>query len=390
MVVARLAFRRKFSVLAIAALSIAAACSLFNPLDEYGPPKTKSSEAGNTLDGGDGNGETGGESCVKAKWPSRPTTDNGGADLGDIILALETISIGGSADAGSIATSGYDLDNTCTCPDKPSCVPAQDASATAACDLEGGIDSNGTVLLEGFIRLGNLEVDTYKRVREGKRGLLFRVRHWNGGEDDTKVELAVFLTSGTEKDVATNENKIPLRDGTDKWTLDPNSLVGGGPTEPGQPYIPNFVDTNAYVAGGVLVASIDFPLSFSDLILNLTGSVVTAKIARRDGIYHLDDGRIVGRWATDKLLTVLDTVKDPYVPGAGLCGDSGLYRDLKKRICNGVDILSDPSRDHTNVTCDALSIVSTFTAGQALFGGVVAKGPGDHFCGADYSDDCSR
>jgi hypothetical protein len=383
------AYRRKFRIVAIAALSIAAACSLFNPLDDYGPPKAKSNEAGNTPDGGD-NGETGGGTCVKAKWPPRPGADNGGADLGDVIFALETISIGGSADAGSIATAGYDLDNSCTCPDKPSCLPAPDAGPSVLCDLDGGIDSNGTILLEGFIRLGNLEVDTFKRVREGKKGLLFRIRHWNGGADDTKVELAVFLTSGTEKDTTTNDNKVPLRDGTDKWSLDPDSLVGGGPTEPGQPLIPNFVDTNAYVTSGVLVANIDFPLSFSDLILDLTGSVLTAKVTRRDGIYHLDDGRLVGRWATRKLLTVLDTVKDPYVAGAGLCGDSGLYRDLKKRICGGVDVVADPTRDHTDVACDALSITSTFSAGQAQFGPIVPKEPGDHFCGAGYSDDCSR
>lgn len=375
--------RRRLPALAVASLSIAGACTLFNPLDEYGPPKPKPDGAVVATDA-----DTGADAsaCVGQRWPSRPPASTaGGTSLPETVFAIDNISIVGGGDAGNITSRGYDLDNVCTCPGTSSCAAAADAPEGAQCDVDGGIDTAGTILLEGFIKLAGVEVDSVTKLRAGKIGLLFRLRDYNGQPDDAEVEFSVFLTNGTEKDI--NGDHIPPKfDGTDLWTLDPDSLIGGA----GPPYLPQFVDTKAYVANGVLVANIDFPLTFSSLVLSLSGSVLTAHINNVGGRLRLDDGRIVGRWPTGKLLTVLDTVKDPYVDGKGLCGDSGLYHDLKKRICAGADITANPKLDNTNAPCDALSITTSFAASPAKLGSVLPKDTIDHLCGATWTDDCGR
>jgi hypothetical protein len=153
-----------------------------------------------------------------------------------------------------------------------------------------------------------------------------------------------------------------------------------------------FADTNAYVAGGTIVAFLDIPLRLGDYSLNLRGSVITGRLVHEGTAVRIADGRLVGRWPTGDLLKSLDTLRDPLAKdaGAGLCGDSLTYQTAKTKICAGVDILADPKRDSTSVPCDALAMTYVFTGGQAKLGAVFSATPSEHRCGPAWADDCAR
>ncbi len=364
-------------IVAVLCLVLGAACTLFNPLDEYGPPKPKVDAA--TMETG---GAPPGDSCKRERWPERPGKDDAIGDI-ELFFALETLNVGAALDAGTPDTTGFDLDGVCTCPGPPSCT-SPDAGTT--CDLDGGIDDEGTKLLVSFASLGRFGNDTNDRLRAGETGLVFRLGHYNGGLDDTQVEFSVFLSLGTETDDA-GEPKPPLHDGNDRWTVDRASLIGRN----GPPYIPEFVDPNAYVSSGTLVTKINFPLRLGELVLNLTDGVAVVRVVRQGSSYRLEGGRLAGRLSTRNLLTVLDTLADPLSPdGGGVCGDSKLYAELKKRICSAVDVVADPAQDGTSAACDALASTLLFTAESAQPGAVVDRPPTTHLCGPDWTDDCER
>lgn len=352
---------------------------MLNPLEEFGPPppRTDASVADVALD-------EDAETCRTERWPPRPTTEDGTGPDTQLVFALEELAIGGpGADAGGRVTSGFDLDGVCTCPGPPSCV--RPTGVKEGCDNDGGIDSAGTDLLAAFVKLADLDFETNRRILDGERGLLFRVRFYNGGLDDAQVEAAIFLTSGTEPASDGGPPRRPARDGTDRWTVDPESLYG----KTGPPYVPLFVDQNAYVAKGTLVAKFDFPLKVSDLTVNLSGGVATARLVRQGSTYRLDDGRVVGRWATRDLLTALDAVRDPFGDG-GICGESELYKQLKKDVCATVDIAADPALDTTSAPCNALSMTVLFTAGPAQLGALLPREPPKRRCGDAWADECPR
>jgi hypothetical protein len=90
------------------------------------------------------------------------------------------------------------------------------------------------------------------------------------------------------------------------------------------------------------------------------------------------------------MLTNLDVDTDPFADGAGLCGDSGTYQLLKTKICDAVDIQSDPKRDNVGAPCDALGLAFAFTSGPAQLGSAFAPSPRPHLCGDAWRDDCPR
>lgn len=323
------------------------------------------------------------ETCRNEKWPPPPTREDATGPDQQLVFALEEIAVGVPDDAGARVTSGFDLDGVCTCPGPPSCV--RPAGVKDGCDNDGGVDSVGTDLLAAFVKLADLDFETNRRISEGERGLLFRLRFYNGGLDDAEVEAALFLTSGTELLSVGGNPKPPLRDGTDRWTVDPECLYG----KTGPPYVPLYVDQNAYVANGTLVARLDFPLKVSDLAMKLSGGIATARLVRQGASYRLDDGRVVGRWATKELLTALDAIRDPFGDG-GICGQSELYKQLKKDVCASVDIAAAPALDTTSAPCDALSMTVLFTAGPAQLGALLPREPPKRRCGETWADDCQR
>jgi hypothetical protein len=356
-----------------------AACTLLNPLDAYGPPKPGAPEAGTDAPEGAPDG------CALARWPGPPAKDDGTSKTSLVFAA--TSFAPGTAPGGTL---GFDLDGVCTCPGPPTCVPlaSQPASGSTECDGDGGVDSNGSVVLDKFLTLTGHTESVSASVQAGRGGFLVSVADYNGTDNDTAVTVSVFASNGTQPATPGGDSPIPKHDGTDVWTIDSHSLYGGT----GPPFISTSSDVGAYVTGGVLVARMDLNLVLADLSFDLRAAVITGKITHTGSLWHLENGILVGRWPTAELLTSFDTVKDPFSPGGngGLCGSSSLYQNIKGQICSSLDLVKDPALDSKQRPCDALALTLLFGAESAVMGTIMDNKPVTHLCGDGYSDDCGR
>jgi hypothetical protein len=367
------------------AVAFAGACTLLNPLGEYkagGPLDASQSDAtdGGAPEGGDA------RACTLTRWPARPSaggTEDARNDI-EIVNALMTFSAQPDPDAGPGTIQGYDLDGVCTCPEPESCV--RPGGTRQVCDELGGVDNAGGQLLTLVALFANRAPDSNQRLRSGDYGLLVLVREYNGQANDSQVTVAFLLSNGTD---GIQDGGIPPRpkyDGTDRWTVDPKSVAGGS----GPPYVPLFIDKSAYVSAGVLVATADFTLRLGRMTLQLVGSTVTGTLTKDAVGYHIDDGVIVGRVAARTFLTNVSAIDDPFVDGGYMCGDSGTYRDLKTKLCEMADIVSDLKQDNTGAPCDALSVSAHFTSSTAQLGSVFGLPPPPTPCGPQWIDDCAK
>jgi len=199
-----------------------------------------------TSDAGDA-----GSGCAHLLPPPRPSADDP-SDGGDVefVAVINLVNFG--LDGG---IHGFDLDRTCTCPGPETCVPS--ATAKPHCDGEGGTDNSGGALVANFAQLSP-QFDpsgANNTLQEGRGGLVIRVSGYNGTNNDTSVIVDIFISNGTVPLDDAGNNPLPLHDGTDQWGVDPGSLVGTPP-----PYVAAHEDSAAYVTGGVLVGTVDFPL----------------------------------------------------------------------------------------------------------------------------------
>lgn len=327
-------------------------------------------------------------SCDLVRWPPRPNADDPSQGEVEVLVAVSSLHFV-PPDGGR---SGFDLDSVCTCHGQPpapeSCVP--NAGATQHCDGDGGIDNSGGTLLSKFQQIGNVfsDSDLAKGILKGTGNILLRLQGWNGKPNDKQLVFSIYISNGTERDDAGNRT-LPSFDGGDRWTVDTESLVGG--TAP--PYVPAYEDRAAYVSGGVLVASLDFPLtlgtrSVSRVYIRLKGAIVSARIVEDGSTFRFTDGVIAGRWPTTNFLGALAAFTDPLNPQTHLCGDSGTYQIIKTQVCKEADITSDLLSDGKGAPCDAISIALFFEATSAQFGPPEMPMPAPAPCGPVYMDDC--
>jgi hypothetical protein len=342
-----------------------------------------------------------GPSCPLATWPRKPAADDPsvGPDR-TFVLALRSIDYGLGRDGGVPRDFGFDLDGVCTCEAKTqsgdSCVAFNDAGPH--CDLDEGRDSMVTELLVLFNQVYKNAVsqeEVNDSLRKGLYGFLVRVSGYNGTANDTRVEVAVYNSPGNEGVQDGGFPKPPLEDGTDRWTVDPLSLLSGS----GAPdYPPVYVDDTAYVANRRLVASLDFPVTFASVVngtaaitVDLKGSVVVGTLVPDGNSWRVDDGTLTGRWPSSSLLTALEVLPEPAPSTAFLCGDGGVYRNIvQPLICNGQDIATLSRDDRLGQPCDAISLSLGFTARPAQLGDVVVPSPKPRPCGVDWRAQCDR
>ena len=369
-------------------IAVAFSCSIYNTsLLAPAPLVEAAVEADVDTDAGNG--------CELARWPARPSSDDGAGEGNlEVVDAVKSVDFG-VGDAGIPPAFGFDLDGVCTCPlpDFPGSCRVL-ASSKTRCDFAGGRDNTVAVLLESFTRLSSAFTQTgiNESLRDGYYGLLMRIRNYNGAANDPRIEVAAFDSSGNE---GVEDGGVPNRprlDGTDRWTINPASLVGR--TAP--PYVPVSVDTNAYVSNHRLVATVDFPLSFGtvqgqgSVAVQLKGSVVVGTLVPDGASFRIEDGFLTGRWQVSRLLTALEVLADPVDPTRYLCGDSPAYSAIKDMICSGQDIVSDVKQDNTGAPCDSVSVAIGFTATPAVLGKVVNPPPAVKPCGPQWTDDCPR
>ena len=242
----------------VAALASIEACSLLNPLEGYsGGVLTEAGVEGTDATLPERADAAGGvdssTSCVGARAPTR---GDGSATGGTttIVSALSSYEFSEADDPSRPFSKGLDLDHTCTCPGPRSCKPAN--GTTGVCDFANGVDNAaGDYFLSLLSVLGRQATITAK-IQNGDYGLVLRVRNYNELPNDDDVELAVFNSFGLDRtpetgsDAGLPANAVPKFDGTDRWTVDSKSLLGG------TAYLPNVVDTRAYVRDGVVVAQV--------------------------------------------------------------------------------------------------------------------------------------
>ena len=371
-------------LLPLGALAVWGSCAV------YDPSLLLPGDAGTDVTEPDAGPEA--ASCALAKYPERPAKDDdAGANVPDIVLAVQRFEFAPSGDGG--VARGFDLDERCTCPGGGSCVPLK--GAPTICDDDAGRDNSAAQLLDTFTKVASAfsPQKLNQKLQNGEFGLVVRVRNYNGTANDTSVETALFISNGTTSATDGGPPITPKFDGNDSWTIDPRSLLGGV----APPYIPqpNTTDTAAYVRDGVFVASLaaadlefNAGTGLGSLRVNMTGVVVTGKLVPDGaGGYRVDDGVLAGRWPSQKFLTSLAPIKDP-ITSDFLCGDASTYGSLKALICKNLDITSFPQNDNTNAPCDALSIALGFVARTAKLGPVMAGVAPLQPCGAQWTDEC--
>jgi hypothetical protein len=347
--------------------------------------------------------------CHHAVWPPKPAHDDeGGLGPGlKVIAALQSIDIGvggASGDGGGpLPPYGFDLDGVCTCPGPPSCL--QPPGARESCDDDAGRDHIGIQLfrqLGSVAATGNVQINL--GLKAGQYGLLISVDNYNGTANDTSVSVSVYVSNGVSG-VQDGGMPQPQHDGTDRWTIDPGSLISPPPDgfncdNPNSACSARYTDPYAYVANYVMVAVLDFPLSFGVRSF-LGGAVMDLKSAYLVGTltpyffssggqsYQLTNGTIAGRWPTQRLLSNLATI--PVPDGGFLCGNSA-YDLLKGYVCQVADITSSPRSDIMGAPCDAVSMALPFSADPARLGEVYTVPRAPSGCqgvgGVLFADQC--
>ena len=347
-------------------------------------------EAGATADSSDDSGDDSGDAapdpCALAHPPPRPSTDDPsmGPDK-DFVVAIRTIDMGVRLDGGPAPTLGWDLDSVDTCcGSMPESCRAR-VSGAMHCDQEGGRDDSTALLVYDLSVLSNGqfnqdEINT--RLNVGDYGILAHIRQYNGQPNDTQVELSLFSSNGTG-------NIAPQWKGTDVWTVDP----GSGSAGPDGGVIPAFVDINAYVAGGVLVGSLDFPVTLggtggtSEVTIHLSEGRVSGALVAKSGGYAVQGGLITGRSSVPDLLNEIQAFNDP-INGGYLCKGTTSYEGIKTLICQNADIALHANEDNTGALCDAVSVAVAYAAYPARLGGIVPKMGPPKGCPEASPDDC--
>jgi hypothetical protein len=287
----------------------------------------------------------------------------------------------------------------------------QAAGTAENCDDEAGRDQTG---LELFRRLGPTAQAGNEAANQamttGQYGLVATITHYNGQGNDVQVSVALYASSGVLGTADGGTTQLQ-HDGTDKWSLDPrylqfgSSLIGTD-CEANAMCMPTYLDDNAYVAGGVLVASLGEVLitfggraNLGGAVMDLSQTILVGKLRAvslpsNGTSWAIDNGSISGRWGSSKLLSNMATIPDPTTDGGVyLCGSNANYALLKSYICSLQDIAVNSSLDNLGARCDAISMAFGFTAEPARLGVVAPLPPTPAGCssadgGIPFHDSC--
>jgi len=302
--------------------------------------------------------------------PAPPPSTSSSGDSVVITAALSKIMLG-SSDGGPYY--GFNLDKRCTCPQAESCVHS---GAQQTCDDPNGIDNYARRIFEetNLTTEGNLN----NAVQTGLSGALIKVSDYNGKADDAVVTVTVYGSLGYE-----NYPTPPQWNGTDRWTLDPGSAGG------------QFFTNNAYVVGGKLVASLNFPIIVGSAYTNpvtieLVSGRIVADLQMNGNSLVKMAGMLGGRWDPARFLPSLQHIADPNLDGGWLCGSDVTYLFVKGFICSAIDINADPQFDNQqNAPCNAVSMGLGFEASPAVLGNAGPVVDAGYPCGTTWTDKCN-
>ncbi len=364
-------------------------CSIYNsslllPAADSGSKDVLVPDVG--ADAHDAGKEAGPNPCPDLEPPAAPAADDPSSNPNQsFVVAVHTIDFG-LDDAGASGLVGYDLDKVYTCCEAgPESCHAAVTGATH-CDEPSGRDNSGGQLINSLALVDPNQFSTTtitQRLQDGTYSILLQVQDYNGQPNDTQVTAALYGSVGVESDAGA------LWNGTDQWLIDDSFVVAPDAST----LVPVDFDTTAYVSGGTLVIHVTFPISLGNtnsdtFTINLTAGVITGVLAPAgNGTFSITQGNIAGRWNISQLLSSLQTVA---VTGLGpLCPGTSTYSFVKQEICKYADIMTDPLKDLTGTTCDALSLGIGFTADPAQLGSVAAAAIKTSLCPPDAGlDNC--
>jgi hypothetical protein len=362
----RIAFAATATVTAVAAVGASCALPGFNRVGAGtggGGGETVLREGGS--DAPEASASTG--SCMHAVPPDPPGVPPDDGGFNDIILALHSIDLGETqyAIGPSTITIGLDLDDQCTCEGQgPTCIGP---NGNKDCDGVAGRDNAAAGLFNLLtLALGSNEFGSQyfsDQMAGGRYTLLLRIRGYNGTGNDFNVEVDQYVSPST------TGNLIPNWDGQDIWNISAACIDGG---EDGSVDTPLYVDPNAYVTNGVLVANLPaVALNLggeSSVSITLTAGVIVASLVpQASGQYAILQGTIAARWKSSDVFKSVSSYRDN--AGNALCTNSAAYDIGHTAICDGLDILAEIASPAA--MCDALSIGANFTAGAAMLGPIV-------------------
>lgn len=371
-------------VTGIARLVLACAMCIGCSEPEIVPRMRPDCGASATLDGGVTPPETdpvvpdGGPGCSPYHRPMAPAATTEGPDLAPMAFALKQITIDQSAERWR--RIGYDLDSVCTdtTAGSGSCTsPSPPVVIGPPEDGYRGIDNVfGRVLSPALLLTApDLQAGARSDQELGRYDLLIELSHYNGADDDPRVDAIVAQTEYVSATVGGRDGGVPtpaevcgLRprwDGTDIAYPGDLAFIDGLGT------MPKLRDDRAYVRGGVLVIKLPARAEF-----DVAGSGRTARIRLTDatvvGTLSADRGRlqnviVSGRWSIVDILEVL--------PLFGLCpgvpADDSQRAVLTQLLAMGADIRSDPTSDRMGLTCDAVSFGLLMQGYRVLLGEIV-------------------
>jgi hypothetical protein len=328
--------------------------------------------------------------CALKHVPPRPTTPDG-TSAPTVVFAMDSL-LFDEQSAG--VPLGFDLDDACTCPEDDTC--AQPDAGERRCDRSEGRDNAFGPLFGQFLdQFGSRDFAT-QRIRDGNYGAIISLTQWNQQPNDPMVTIGFFTSGGLDTPPDAGKSK-PRFDGTDRWTIDPASLVAGdqligADCQTSTRCVPLYADLKGYVKDDQLVAQIErapFVVSTKSgrFEIELTSVIVTAHIVREAGVLRLERGELVGRSASGRLLAAIGQLDDPFGTDGGLCHSATVYSLAKSTICDAVDIAAAPADDKKGKSCTALSGGLGFTAVQALGGTVFSTARSPNPC-ASFTDTC--
>jgi len=330
------------------AFACAAGCSLLTSYEGFGPAAEAT------------------PACGK-RWPARPAIADSGER--ELVGAVSRLTLFDPPDGGRL---GYDLDGLCTCPDpRQACRPR---SAEPPCDEIGtGVDNAAGEIL-GNIFSANGPDPLNEDLALGRHGVVVRIRGYNGRLNDPKVQVSLFNVIGLR------DAERAAFDGRDAFVVDALESTDFGT---------HFIDTSAYVAGGVLVAALDFDLRLNAQVADASTPVLapiraarligTVRIIGESGL-ELDDAQIVGRVRQEDLFRQIGRL--------GLCPGTELYPRVRTQACGLLDLPADPGRDRGDAPCDAISFAIGIRVTAATIGGQGQAHDGDGVCGAAPVEPC--
>lgn len=352
--------------------------------------------------------------CDHVRPPRDPANEDPGDELPDFVLALRTLSLVPSGDAG---LPGFDLDGVCTCDERPGSIEAGASSCVRpgkACDADGGLDNNGARLIEqlAFVPDVNESINITSRINAGRQTLLVVISKYNGKANDKEVKLGLVPSDGIRQSDPSLRCKGSVKDpigdhyssawcGQDPWSIVPGTVVPANGTPLG--FTPTAVGTG-YVADYKLVVRLEtgttgLPFGPSRLELGSPETVMAlvpldenlqprdksrAPTIAEKRLWRIESGVLAGRLPARDLLAAAGTIPTPGSGGSEHLCRSGLFTELKEIVCEDLDIARTRSFDFVaNRACDALSMAVSFTADPAVWI------PGDYYQEPAAPNECA-